>query len=88
MDEKSYLVSVPTPLGIGFKRVESGFVVSKVKPGGNAEEEGSIEVGTKILTVNGNVMDGLLLRIYLPREVINHLVPSLSMVSYPFIFEH
>lgn len=60
MDEKSYLVSVPTPLGIGFKRVENGFVVSKVKPGGNAEEEGGIEVGTKILTVNGNATDGLL----------------------------
>ena len=60
MAESSYLVSVPTPLGIGFKKGGDGsIVVSKVRPGSNAEKEGSIEVGALILSVNGKSVAGL-----------------------------
>jgi len=60
MGDSSYLISIPTPLGISFKKGKDGsVVVSKVKPESNAEKEGSIEVGVVILSVNGKSVAGL-----------------------------
>ena len=52
-------VTVPSPLGMSFKQDEKGYVVTKVKPEGNAEASGVIKVDFRILEVEGASIDGL-----------------------------
>jgi len=52
----TFIMTIPSPLGLGFRQDEKGspkFLVTKLKPGGNAEATGKIKVGYFIVSVNG-----------------------------------
>merc|ERR1711935_84562 len=52
-------VTIPSPLGMSFKQDEKGFVVTKVKEGGNAEASGQVKADFRIVAVNGTQCAGM-----------------------------
>jgi len=54
-----FALNVPSPLGMSFKQDEKGYVVTKVKEGGNAEASGKIKADFRILEIEGASVDGL-----------------------------
>ena len=59
-DDDEMLVTVKTPLGISFDgNAAHGMFVTKVKDGGNGAKTGEMDVGMRILSVNGKECAGL-----------------------------
>ena len=53
-------VEVPTPLGARMHGgPDSGYFITKIMPGGNAEATGKINAGQRIVSVNKKTVDGL-----------------------------
>lgn len=52
------IVTVPSPLGFSFKQDAHGYLVTKVKEGGNAEATGQIKSEMRIISVNGAAVAG------------------------------
>eukprot|EP00729_Bicosta_minor_P007826 gene7826-17290_t len=53
-------VPIPSPLGLSFKQNSGGdMIITKVKPGSNAEATGQVQEGMKIVSVNKNPVEGL-----------------------------
>ena len=56
--DRGLTVTIPSPLGFSFKQDANGFLVTKVKEGGNAEASGKIQAEMRIITVNGSPVEG------------------------------
>jgi hypothetical protein len=54
-----FVLSIPSPLGMSFKQDEKGYVVTKVKEGGNAEASGKVKADFRIIEVEGVSVAGI-----------------------------
>lgn len=55
----SILARIATPLGISFRKEAGKYVVTKVRPGGNAELTGRVVPGMVIVSINGHGVRGM-----------------------------
>jgi len=52
------VVTIPSPLGFSFKQDMHGYLVTKVKEGGNAEASGQVQADMRIISINGSPVAG------------------------------